>query len=93
MPAGRPAYVADTWHGRMMTTDADFARFSEIDVDEATTRLRRLAACYLAVLYDRDAAILDARPGEALWTLRQVVHHGSNVTAYADMVGRVGTSA
>lgn len=86
--AGQPT-LPDTWHGRMVTVDADFARFTEIDLDEATTRLRRLSACYQAVLHDRDPAILDARPGEDTWTLREVVHHVSNVTAYADTIGRL----
>jgi len=35
--AGLPT-VPDQWHGRMATTDAGFARFTEIDLDEATTR-------------------------------------------------------
>jgi hypothetical protein len=81
--------LPDTWHGRMVTVDADFARFTELDLDEATSRLLRLGACYQAVLQDRDPAILDARPGDDLWTLREVVHHVSNVTGYADMVGRL----
>jgi hypothetical protein len=33
---------------------------------------------------------LDPRPGEDVWTLREIVHHVSGVTAYADMVGRLG---
>jgi hypothetical protein len=67
--------------------DADFARFTEIDLDEATSRLNRLASCYQALLHDRDAAFLDARPATDIWTVREVVHHVSNVTAYAEMIG------
>jgi hypothetical protein len=87
--AGHPT-LPDFWHGRMVTLDADFARFTEVDLDEVTSRLTRLAACYQAVLHGRGAAILDARPGEDVWTLREIVHHVSGVTAYADMVGRLG---
>src|SRR5947209_5040514 len=39
--AGLPS-VPDRWHGRMVSTDADFARFTEVDLDEATSRLTRL---------------------------------------------------
>ncbi len=81
--------VPDTWHGRMVSVDADFARFTEIDLDEATSRLLRLAACYEAVLRDLGTALLDARPDQETWTLREVVHHVSGVTWYADMVGRL----
>jgi hypothetical protein len=39
--AGLPP-VPDRWHGWTVTTDADFARFTEVDLDEATSRLTRL---------------------------------------------------
>lgn len=83
--AGQPT-VPDRWHGRMATTDADFARFTEIDLDEATSRLTRLAACYRARMSSVDDLLLDAVPADGGWTLRQVVHHVSHVTAYADML-------
>src|SRR5260370_6030580 len=44
--AGAPP-VPDTWHGRMVTLDADWSRFAEQDYDEACSRLRRLARWYL----------------------------------------------
>jgi hypothetical protein len=81
--------LPDRWHGRMVTTDADFARFTEIDLDEATSRLTRLAACYRARLGGLTPQALDARPDEATWTIREVAHHVSQVTVYADMVGRL----
>jgi hypothetical protein len=80
--AGQPT-LADRWHGRMATTDADFARFTEVDLDEATSRLTRLAACYRARLSGLDPAVLDAPAADDGWTLRQVVHHVAGVTAYA----------
>jgi hypothetical protein len=83
--AGLPT-LPDQWHGRMITLDADFGRFTEADLDEATSRLRRLAACYQARLGGLDAGVLDGRPDEDTWTIREVVHHVSNVTAYARML-------
>jgi hypothetical protein len=83
--AGRPP-VPDRWHGRMATTDADFARFTEIDLDEATSRLTRLAACYRARLSTVDGTALDAVPDGGGWTLRQVVHHVAGIREYADML-------
>ncbi len=83
--AGQPT-LPDRWHGRMATTEADFARFTEIDLDEATSRLTRLAACYQARLSTVASEDLDAAT-QGAWTLRQVVHHVSGVaTAYADML-------
>lgn len=79
----------DEWHGRMITTDADFARFTEVDLDEATSRLTRLAACYQAILGRTHPQALDYRPDDATWTIREVVHHVGNVTAYAELVGRL----
>ncbi|NJC68507.1 hypothetical protein HC031_02025 [Planosporangium thailandense] len=84
--AGQPT-IPDRWHGRMVTTDADFARFTEVDLDEATSRLGRLAACYRARLTGLDPDLLDRRPAAGGWTLREVVHHVANVTYYARVVG------
>jgi NTP pyrophosphatase (non-canonical NTP hydrolase) len=89
--AGQPT-LPDRWHGRMVTTDADFARFTEVDLDEATSRLTRLGAWYRARLSGLDPRVLDDRPDEATWTVREVVHHVSHVTAYAEMVGRLPAS-
>lgn len=88
--AGLPT-LPDRWHGRMVTTHADFARFTEIDLDEATSRLTRLAACYQARLGGLEPGALDARPDEDTWTIREVVHHVSHVTGYADLIGRLAT--
>jgi DinB superfamily len=90
--AQRPT-IPDRWHGRMATTDADFARFTEIDLDEATSRLTRLAACYHARLSTVADADLDARPEGGGWTLRQLVHHVAHVNAYADMLAPGHTTA
>jgi hypothetical protein len=75
--------VPDRWHGRAVTTDTDFARFTEVDLDEATSRLTRLAACYRARLTGLDEAALD---GDGAWTLREILEHVSEVTYYARMM-------
>lgn len=84
--AGVPT-LPDRWHGRKLTLDSDAARFTEADLDEATSRLHRLAACYRARLAGLGDDVLDA-PSDA-WTLRQVVHHVANVTYYAQTLGRL----
>ena len=84
--SGHPT-LPDHWHGRMATTDSDFARFTEIDLDEATSRLRRLNLCFKARLSSLDASVLDARPTEDVWTIREIAHHVSHVVVYAEMVG------
>jgi hypothetical protein len=85
---GRPT-VPDRWHGRKLTLDSDWARFTEADLDEATSRLTRLSAWYLARLGSVDAETLDYRPDPSTWTIREVAHHVSNVTYYAEKIGRV----
>ncbi len=72
----------DQWHGRRLTFDADFARFTEAELDEATSRLRRLALCYRAHLSALTDSELDAAASTG-WTIRQIVHHVANVTYYA----------
>ena len=86
--AGLPT-LPDRWHGRMVTTDGDFARFTEVELDEATSRLTRLAAWYQARLTGLTAGLIDARPADGTWTLREVVHHVANVNYYARAVGRL----
>ncbi|HZR52682.1 MAG TPA: hypothetical protein VFB06_24610 [Streptosporangiaceae bacterium] len=83
------ATMPDRWHGRMVTTDADFGRFTEVDLDEATSRLGRLGACYQARLGALDPPVLDDRPNDTTWTIREVVHHVSHVTGYAELIGRL----
>ncbi|MFI5910899.1 hypothetical protein [Dactylosporangium sp. NPDC051541] len=77
------APLPDHWHGRAVTTHADFARFTETDLDEATSRLTRLAIAYRATLARTAAEVLDERPDPGTWTLREVVHHVAEVTYYA----------
>ncbi len=78
--------MPDEWHGRLLTLDADWARFTEPDFDEACSRLRRLARCYLLRYETAGTASWDAPRGEA-WTLGQIAGHVAGVTYYAEQVG------
>lgn len=80
--------VPDEWHGRLVTLDSDWARFTELDFDEARSRLRRLARCYLLRYEMAGPEAWDAPRGEA-WTLRQIAEHVAGVTFYAEQVGRL----
>jgi hypothetical protein len=80
--------MPDQWHGRSVTLDADWGRFTEPDFDEARSRLRRLARSYLLRYAAAGPAAWDAERGEA-WTLRQIAEHVAGVTYYAEQVGKL----
>ncbi|MEV0148945.1 MULTISPECIES: hypothetical protein [unclassified Nonomuraea] len=87
------APAPDTWHGRTVTLDADWARFTELDLAEARARWPRLAQAYV----NRYATVPDAWdvPRGPNWTLRQIAEHAATVIWYAEQVGdlRFGDSA
>ncbi len=80
--------IPDEWHGRFVTLDADWARFTELDLDEARSRLRRLARTYLLRYATAGLDAWDAPRGGA-WSLRQIAEHVANVRVYAEQVGRL----
>jgi hypothetical protein len=85
--AGAPTIPGD-WHGRMITLDADWARFTELDLAEARQRLTRLGQWY-ELRYAACPSEWDiARTPN--WTLREIAVHVSNVVWYAEQVGRLG---
>lgn len=85
--AGAPP-IPDGWHGRLVTFDADWARFTELDLAEARQRLARLGRLY-------ELRYAAAGPGSwdvsraPNWTLREIADHVSGVTWYAEQVGRL----
>jgi hypothetical protein len=83
--AGAPS-VPDTWHGRMITLDSDWARFTEADLDEARSRLVRLAQMYELRLAAAGPDEWD-KPRTPSWTLREIAEHVAEVTWYADQLG------
>jgi hypothetical protein len=84
--AGQPP-LPDHWHASAITTPADLAPFTREDLDEARSRLTRLAQIWSLRLRVLDDERLDRIEGDA-WTLRQVAFHLDN-TFYADAVGNL----
>ena len=80
--------MPDAWHGRLVTLDADWARLTEPDFDEAQSRLRRLARTYLLTYEMAGQDQWDA-PRDPAWSLREIADHVSGVSAYAEYVGRL----
>ena len=83
--AGRPT-EPDAWRGSTITTPADLATFTEEDLDEARSRLRRLAQIWDVRLRALSSEQLDAAYGSA-WSLRQVAFHVTESAFYADSIG------
>jgi len=82
--AGCPS-LPDHWHASAITTPADLAPFTSEDLDEASSRLTRLAQIWSLRLRGLDDEQLDrVEPGA--WTLRQIAFHLDS-TFYADSVG------
>ena len=76
----------DAWHGSLVTTDADWARFTELDLDEAGQRLRRLGRTFALRLAAAGPAAWDL-PRDPNWTLREIAEHVAEIRWYADQVG------
>jgi len=85
--AGAPT-LPDEWHGSMVTTPADLAAFTSDDLDEAASRLRRLAQLWEVRLRAFDDSALDAADG-AGWSARELAFHVAGSSFYADSVGRL----
>ncbi|MDI1454158.1 MULTISPECIES: DinB family protein [unclassified Streptomyces] len=76
----------DHWHASASTTAADLAPFTADDLDEARSRLTRLARVWAVRLDALTGEQLDASPGEG-WTFRELAHHVAESAYYADAVG------
>lgn len=76
----------DQWHASAITTGADLAPFTQEDLDEARSRLDRLARIWSARLDALTEAELDNSPGEG-WSFRELALHLKESTYYADAVG------
>jgi hypothetical protein len=83
--AGVPS-IPDAWHGRFVTLDADWARFTEADYDEACSRLRRLGRWYV-LRYEAAGPAAWDEPRDGEWTLREIAEHVAEVRYYAEQVG------
>jgi len=78
--------LPDHWHASATTTEADLAPFTQEDLDEARSRLSRLARIWAARLGTLTDEQLDESPGEG-WSFRELALHLKGSTYYADAVG------
>jgi hypothetical protein len=85
--AGVPT-IPDHWHASATTTPGDLAPFTQDDVDEARSRLTRLAQIYEVRLGALTPEQLDHRVGDA-WSPRQIVEHLEGSLYYADSIGHL----
>ena len=85
--AGVPS-LPDEWHGSAVTTPADLAPFTQDDLDEARSRLQRLAQLWRVRLAQVDRRAMDAAAGEE-YTIREIAFCAVESEAYADAVGRL----
>jgi hypothetical protein len=82
--AGVPS-EPDGWHGSLVTVASDWAPFTEVDLNEATQRLRRLGQLYVMRFAAAGPAEWD-RPRDPGWTLRAIAEHLADPW-YAEQVG------
>lgn len=78
----------DRWHASASTTEADLAPFTGEDLDEARSRLTRLARIWANRLAALTEEQLDDSPGEG-WSFRELALHLKGSTYYADAVGKL----
>ncbi|HEX3931738.1 MAG TPA: hypothetical protein VHW64_13615 [Nocardioides sp.] len=81
----------DQWHGSLVTLESDWARFTELDRDEAHQRLPRLARTFALRLAAAGPQEWD-RPREG-WSLREIADHLTGVLWYAEQVGDLTPTA
>jgi hypothetical protein len=89
--AGEPP-SPDDWHASAITTEADLAPFTAADLDEARSRLRRLARIWVNQLNGLTPEQLDHSPGTG-WTFRALALHLAGSVYYADAVGDLTPAA
>ena len=78
--------LPDRWHGSSMTSPADLAQFTPEDLDEARSRLERLAQLWRIRLAAIPLEELDQAEGDA-YTPREMAFCVVGSTYYADAVG------
>jgi hypothetical protein len=78
--------LPDHWHASAITTDADRAPFTREDLEEARSRLTRLARIWANRLGALTGEQLDQSPGEG-WSFRELALHVAESAYYADAVG------
>jgi hypothetical protein len=84
--------LPDRWHGSAITTATDLAPFGPEDLDEARSRLERLAQLWRVRLTAIAPAELDRAEGDA-YTPREMAFCVAGSAYYADAVGALPRSA
>jgi hypothetical protein len=82
------APLPDRWHGSMITTAADLAPFAQDDLDEARSRLTRLAQLWRLRLAGVKPRELDRGAGDA-YTPREMAFCAVGSTYYANAIGEL----
>lgn len=82
--------IPDHWHASASTTPADLAPFTAADLDEASSRLTRLAQVFDLRLRALTEAELDKRDPPA-WSPRQLAFHLHESLYYAESIGDLTT--
>jgi hypothetical protein len=89
--AGRPS-LPDHWHASASTTPSDLAPFTREDLDEAKSRLERLAAMWRIRLEGLAEDDLDRSSGDE-YTPREMAFCAVESGWYADAIGLLGKGA
>jgi hypothetical protein len=89
--AGVPS-LPDEWHGSSVTTAADMAPFGSEDLDEARSRLRRLAQIWRTHLARVPQSEMDVAPGDE-YTPREIAFCAVESGVYADVIGRTSEAS
>jgi hypothetical protein len=80
------ASLADRWHGSAITTPADLAPFTNEDLDEARSRLQRLAQLWRTRLEAVPVDAMDRAEGDS-YTPREMAFCAAGSDFYADALG------
>ena len=76
----------DQWHASLVTFESDWVRFTEVDLDEARQRLRRLGRTFMLRYAAAGPEEWDKPRGENR-TLRDTAIHLGETFWYADQIG------
>lgn len=81
--------IPDRWQASVVTFASDWAHFTEVELNEATERLRRLARTFALRLAALEPEEWD-RSREPSWTVRAITEHVAR-SWYAEQVGDLTT--
>ena len=87
----RTESIADRWHASAITTPADMAPFTPEDLDEARSRLDRLALMWRTILDSIPTDEMDRSEGDA-YSPRELAFHTVESVDYAEHVGDLSHS-